>query len=273
MVTIDGFLIDASVTEGHKYTATLTKYPVESGSPIADNVTKEPKQVTIEGIVSDTPIGNAIAARQRTQASPDTTLEFLPSDEALARLEAIFEAEEPVTIETSLKRYENMVLIDLDVPRDAETGDALHFTATFEQVKIITNQRTTIRVASPNNARKSKKSKTPIAKQYGGPKKIFTNSGRALMWNDKKGRYEYAEGFDTQGKMFSKGAEPNGVPASVFETDEAMTAHNTDLAKGIVDPGPGTHYDYRRDEWMHTSDNTPVTQQQLASIRSSPWYK
>lgn len=271
-VTIDGYLIDAALTEGHKYSATVTKYPIESGSSIADNITKDPLQVTIEGVVSDTPLGNAVQARQAAQTSPDTTFEFLPSDDALARLIAIFDAEEPVTIETSLKRFENMVLIDLDVPRDADTGDALHFTATFEQVTIVTNNRTTVRVASPNNAKKKKASKPPLVNAYGKAQTITTADGKILVWNDKKGRYERGESYDNQGRLLST-AQPNGVPASVFDVDNATQKHNSDLAKGIISPSNGTYYDYSRGEWMNQAGG-PATQQNLTQVgANTPWWK
>lgn len=271
--TIDGYLIDAALTEGHKYSAELTKYPVESGSQIADNVSKNPLSVTIEGIVSDTPLGNALQARQSSQASPDNSLEFLPSDEARAVLEAIFDAEEPVVVETSLKRYENMVLIDLDIPVDGETGDALHFTAVFEQVTIRTNKRTTVRVASPNNAKKKKKQAPPILNAYGKPQTLTTPDGKILVWNEQKGRYERGESYDNQGRLLSN-AQPNGVPASVFDVDNATQQHNTDLSQGITSSSNNTYYDYRRGEWMNGAGG-PATQQNVSDVRgsSTPWWK
>lgn len=270
--TIDGFLIDAALTEGHKYSAQLTKYPVESGSQIADNVTKDPTVVTIEGIVSDTPLGNALQARQSAQSNPDATFEFLPSDEALAVLERIYDDEEPVTVETSLKRYENMVLIDLDIPVDGETGDALRFTATFEQVTIRTNRRTTVRVASPNLRKKTKKQAPPILNAYGKPQTLTTSDGKILVWNEQKGRYERGETFDNQGRLLSN-AQPNGVPASVFDVDEATNQHNEDLARGGITASNGTYYDYRRGEWMNQAGG-PATQQNLSQVRGDgPWWK
>lgn len=273
MILIDGYLIDASLSEGHKYTAQLTKYPVESGSQIADNVSKDPIVVTIEGVVSDTPLGTALQKRQSAQATPDNTLEFLPSNEALAILEKVYDDEEPVTVETSLKRYENMVLTDLDIPVDGETGDALHFTATFEQVTIRANQRTTVRVASPNNKRdKTKKQAPPILNAYGQPATLTTSDGKILVWNDKKGRYERGETYDNQGRLLSN-AQPNGVPASVFDVDNATQQHNDDLAKGGINASNGTYYDYRRGEWMNQAGG-PATQQNLSQVRGDgPWWK
>jgi len=46
-----------------------------------------------------------------------------------------------VTIRTSLGTFEKMALVSLNVPRDASTGEALHFTAQFQQVQFATNKR------------------------------------------------------------------------------------------------------------------------------------
>src|SRR5262249_25238178 len=50
---------------------------------------------------------------------------------------------------SSLRRFENMVMTSLSVPRNAQTGAALRFSATFQQVVFVTNNRTTVRVAVP----------------------------------------------------------------------------------------------------------------------------
>jgi hypothetical protein len=95
-IWIDNFLIDAALSESHKMTANTTKYPTESGSKLTDNIRNEPREVRIVGIVSDTPIATVAAARASATASTTGGLNFLPSDEALAKLEALHESREPV---------------------------------------------------------------------------------------------------------------------------------------------------------------------------------
>jgi len=56
---VDGIELDCSVQETHERTATLTQSPVEDGSTISDHVILLPKRLTIEGIVSSTPLGAA----------------------------------------------------------------------------------------------------------------------------------------------------------------------------------------------------------------------
>lgn len=146
-VIIAGFEIDATLSEGHKFPATATDFPVERGADITDHVRNTSLHVAIEGIVSDTPIGVMVDKRAGTS---------LPSDDALAHLMSIRNAREPVTIETSLAVYDNMLMLDLDVPRDAHTGDAIRFSAEFKQVTIITNNRTVVKTSSPRGRKKQK---------------------------------------------------------------------------------------------------------------------
>lgn len=148
-VLINGYVIDVTTSEEHTFDSDVTEYPVEQGGDITDNVRPKPIIVTLEGVVSDTPIG-AIATLRDSQGD-NGQVDFLPSEDALATLLAIRDAREPVSITTTLKSFDNMVMTGLSVPRDATTGAALRFSATFQQVIFVTNQRTTVRTATPSN--------------------------------------------------------------------------------------------------------------------------
>ncbi len=267
MVTIDGFIIDATLTESHNFESDVTSYPTESGSVITDNIRPRPVTVQIDGIVSDTPIGTVATARANESTATGTNFEFLPSDAALAKLLEIRDRREPITIETSLKRFESMALTQLEIPRDAETGNALRFSATFQQIVIVTNNRTTIRVASPNNAAaKKKKSAPPVVVVHNGPDKIVTRNGYDGAWNPKKGRYEYA----------NKKGQPGGQPIPNHDLNEGL--QSVDQA-GAVDPeSNSTYFDQATDQWRNT-DGSAVTQQQLSDKSSlptqgpQPWWK
>lgn len=251
-VYLDGYLIDCVLTESHKLTASATKYPTESGSKLSDNIQNEPREVTIEGIVSDTPIGNVATVRSSTTAAAGTSLDFLPSDEALAKLESLYESREPVPIDSTLLRYENMALTSLEITVDQQTGHALNFTATFQQIKIVDNNRTLIRVDGLGNGNKNKKSGVPVVVVHNGPSKIVTRAGYDGAWNPTKGRYEYATS--------------KGLPGGTAIPD-------TDLNAGLQNGGLGpdentTYFDQESDEWRN-SDGTSVTQSQLDAKRST----
>ncbi len=149
MILIDDFEIDAALSEDHTFDSDVTEHPVEEGADITDHVRARPIEVSIQGIVSDTPIGRT-AFNRGFDPSGELQMPVLPSDVAFSNLLAIRDAREPITITTSLKTFERMILTSLTVP--ATGGDALEFTARFRQIELVTNRRTTIPVATPRAA-------------------------------------------------------------------------------------------------------------------------
>jgi hypothetical protein len=158
--------LDASLSESHESVVAATKHPVERGSQITDHLRPEPVTLTIEGIVSNTPIsrkqqvravafGGSEFASTSVAASPYGVPGY--AEEAFAKLREFQERGELLTVVTSLHTYENMALTKLTVPRDRSTGDALRFTATLEEIRFAENKTTSIVTpADPRAASKVK---------------------------------------------------------------------------------------------------------------------
>lgn len=155
-VVIDGFVMDLAVTEGHRFPAQATSFPVEQGAEFGDHIRELPDEITLESIVSDTPIGE-IATDPTRRLNGDQV--SLPSEAAYAKLLEIRRAARPVAIVTSRGTFESMALIDLDVPNDNGKSGGLFFTAKFQRFRVITNKRTRVRVqtAMPVGAKTAKK--------------------------------------------------------------------------------------------------------------------
>lgn len=242
-IRIGPYVIDASVSESHEFSSEVTQYPVEQGGAVTDNIRPKPIVVTIEGIVSDTPIGGVAALRHVGARGDGKTT---PSSEALAALEAIRLARDPVTITTTLRTFDNMVMTSLSVPRDAATGAALRFSATFQQIIVVTNSRSTVRV-TPVRAQ-PKRTATPSAaskKDKGNVQKPDTKYvNRRVMpddgtWFDEdapnpalgpggKGRWRYGAQPPASGDKWEFHRGP------FVKTDEQEAADHIDLVK--VDP-------------------------------------
>lgn len=159
-LVIDGFEIDAEVTSDPAFDSAVTEHPVEDGANLTDHVRALPIVLSIEGVVTNTPIGTI--AERRGDVDSDGTLVHLPADDALAWMLAIRDRREPVTVLTSLRSYDNMVMQSFSAPRNASTGDALRFKATFKQIVLATNERTTVLVPErPKKANKGQKPSTP----------------------------------------------------------------------------------------------------------------
>ncbi len=144
MITIDGFPIDAAAREGHTLDTDTMEYPVEDGPDVLDSARPKPRTAQLDGIVSDAPL-NILKIARNESGSP-------PSEEAISLLERIYNEKRIVTIETTLKTYENMQMTGCTIPIEAETGEALKFSCTFQQALFVSNARAIVRTASPLGA-------------------------------------------------------------------------------------------------------------------------
>lgn len=152
-VRIGGYPMDLALNEGHTFPGEVTEFPVEQGPDITDHIRDLPEEITLECIVSDTPVGD-IASDPTRRIADGTILETsrgtfdtpLPSEDALAKLLELKALRKPLTIETSLGHFESMAFTELEVPRDKGKSLGLFFTAKFKRIVIVTNRRTRVRV-------------------------------------------------------------------------------------------------------------------------------
>lgn len=162
VLSIDGFPIDATISETHSLSSSVTEYPVESGANLTDHIRALPIEVTMEAIVSDTPLmrmkplrdsGRTAPQRAAVASSQALTPQLVqtasalkpdvakPSQAALDHLVKMHAACKPVHIVTSLKTYENMAVTSIEIPRSKDQTGGLWFTVQFRQVQIVENTR------------------------------------------------------------------------------------------------------------------------------------
>jgi hypothetical protein len=115
---------DVTIREDFSSSNTVTKNPVEIGADIADHNFVNPERITFEGGVTDTPIRTL-----NTFGGEGTR-----SQTAWETLKAIKNAGEQFSIDTGLGPIDNVVIVDLSVPRSSETSNALIFRCTIEQI-------------------------------------------------------------------------------------------------------------------------------------------
>jgi hypothetical protein len=170
--SIGGVLItlDGSVSQTHARTAQVTEHPVEDGSDVTDHVRIDPIRVTINGIVTSTVLG------QQGEGGREV--------DAWAALEAILEDRQPVTVTTTLRTYESMILASISTPRDASLAHAVAPVLEFRQVRIVKSQTTTLppeRIPAP-----AQKASAPATKDAGKqatdpPTAAQTEKSRSLL--------------------------------------------------------------------------------------------
>lgn len=145
MILVAGYVIDAAISEEHTNEADVSEFPVEDGSNFTDHVRIKPRRYRMNGIVTDTPLGLGFRKVEDDGADLiDTSTP--PSAQARQALEDIFAARLPVVVVTSLATYKNMVMQSLTFAQDGATGDALPFTAAFQQINVEANVRRVVAV-------------------------------------------------------------------------------------------------------------------------------
>jgi len=156
--------IDAAIKEEHKLDSKITRYPVEEGSNITDNIKPEPREISIEAVASDAPSDAIVTERKNRGFALDATGDASVHEQTYKFLEAIFNARERVTITSSLRTYENMLMDKLSIPRDSSNADSLEFSATFTEAIIVSNGRVKIRTATPSGQGRDNRNKLAATK-------------------------------------------------------------------------------------------------------------
>src|SRR4029077_3803718 len=147
--------LDAVEKEMHHSAVEVTDSPVEQGVNISDHARPKPDEVTIEGWVTNHPL-----------PPPGSAASFIPglAENAYADLIDLHDNPRLITVVTSLRTYDDVIMVDLAVPRDAKTGESLHFTAQFKQIRSIQNQTVLVTRGEPKT-----KDVTDLSKKAGLP--------------------------------------------------------------------------------------------------------
>ncbi len=153
MNIIDGFAIDVVDNVTISRPSQSTEFPVERGVDVADHVRTLPVKISLQGTVSDTPIGFFVLERAEISK---------PSEAAREHFKAIQEARSLITVVLAQGTFTNMVLVNVTEIDNSRIGDAYSFRAEFKEIKLIDNNRVFVEVANPRARKKRKRgSKSP----------------------------------------------------------------------------------------------------------------
>lgn len=128
--------LDARVGSSYRFSSEITQYPVESGATITDHVHLRPDEITIEGMVTDTPVNElptVLGLRGDNQAAP-----------AGARTQGAFDAlwtvwrnRLPLTVVTEYLVLDDMIIESLEIPKSPDRGEAIWFTLTLKKITTV----------------------------------------------------------------------------------------------------------------------------------------
>jgi hypothetical protein len=140
-LTLDDVEFDVSESESHRSSAKITDHPVEAGAQISDHVVPEQDSLELTARVTNTPI-----------VSQDETATLSPfrAEEAYRRLIELKNARETVSVITSLREYENMIITSVGVSRNASSGNVLALSISLRQIRTATSEIVTLPIPTGN---------------------------------------------------------------------------------------------------------------------------
>ena len=175
---IDSIELDASISETHTGSVAVTDHPVEKGFNVSDHARPEAETLQIEGFISNTPfapahpgtytdkIGRQFAWEAKSEG--DATR----ANTAYKSLLGLKDAGTLITVVTSLRTYENMLVTALSVPRDAQTGNGLRFSASLKKVRVVTSQAVEAAAGEDKTKTKTELHKKAVETFYEPPKSV-----------------------------------------------------------------------------------------------------
>ncbi len=150
-------VVDAFLKETHTFSSEVTEHPIESGITVVDHVNSKPFCLSIDGIISNTPMSlvglTAFDSMTRYFEGENNDFALI----AFEKIEDLFMKREPITIATSLKTYHKMVLESLSVERGGGAHESLHFTCSAKQIRLAHQER--IKIPEPKVSRAKPKQK------------------------------------------------------------------------------------------------------------------
>ena len=160
--------LDAVLRETLTNTIRVTKNPVELGVDINDHAIIEPKRYTMEGAVSDTPLGFA-ALENIASSIVDSVSGFFGdstgegatrSQAAYETLVALQETREPIEVQAGLTLLTNMLIENISVSQDKDTSRTLMFVAKLVEVQIVSTETISFPQESLSGSAKQQASST-----------------------------------------------------------------------------------------------------------------
>lgn len=182
----DAIGFDQTRSEGHEKSSQLSKHPVEDGSQFTDHVLVEPDTFQCEVVVTNKPmqtnwygegldryVAQIIPAQRIISAGP-ITLQGVSTREAATlalygfgttrggnlvgemqeRLDALVDAAASMSVLTSTKQYDSMVLVGSELQRGAASEGYGVFRLRFERIVIVTTRL--VAAPKPKEARGNK---------------------------------------------------------------------------------------------------------------------
>lgn len=131
-ITFGSFMFDATVKEVFKAQSKITSYPVEVGAEITDHVTQPPRELSLTGVVTATPMDESEQRELRIQ-------------DLFRRLLVLQLKEEPLEVFTTFGYIPDMLIISVQATYEgAGDGDMMKLAVNLKTIKLSESKRVVI---------------------------------------------------------------------------------------------------------------------------------
>lgn len=150
--------IDTTLSETHTGTNQVTDHPVESGSDISDHSRPDPDQLSMDILITDSPISQqqvARAIKQGTVTVQSTAPQATPGRAEAAYQDLLKLKNQGILCKVvAVKRtYTQMAILSVTEPVSAKDSNAVKMTVTFKKIRIVQNKLTRTVVAKDPRAK------------------------------------------------------------------------------------------------------------------------
>ncbi len=129
---LGGIIADLTTKEDHTLSATVTSHPVEEGAEVSDHIRNAPRTLTLEQIVSQTPLQDGLKVKADHVG------------ETWDLLKQLWKKAEPITVVSSLEVYDNMAIERVSVNRDPSNTGYLRYSVQLKQIRLAKSQTVSI---------------------------------------------------------------------------------------------------------------------------------
>jgi hypothetical protein len=125
--------LDARVSSTYRFSSEITEFPVESGATITDHVHLRPDEITLEGVVSDTPV-NELPTYLGLRGDGEGQTSGPRTQSAFDALFVCWRDRLPLTVVTRYMIFDDMLIESFEVPRRPDDGEALWFSCNLKKI-------------------------------------------------------------------------------------------------------------------------------------------
>jgi len=129
--------LDATLSESHSRSAQVTEHPVEGGAVVSDHIIADPAEITINGVVTNSPIYLLASLTAPSPLSNSLAPTSNRAQAAYDEIKRIHQQSELIEIVTGFETYTDMAITSVGITRDVNSGNILNISVTAKEVTLV----------------------------------------------------------------------------------------------------------------------------------------